>query len=128
MNQLYIYICSYISTLLCLPHSHPPYPTPLGGQKHRADLPVLCDCFSLAIYFMFVSVYMYKAISHFVRAYPSPFPYPQVHSLVGLCLYSHLAPRFFRFFMTFFFFFPIFHIYVLTYGISFTLSDLLHSV
>ena len=24
-------------------------------------------------------------LSHFVTAYPSPSPYPQVHSLVGLC-------------------------------------------
>ena len=51
------------------------------------------------------------SLSHFVPAYPSPSPYPQVHSLVGLCLYSRLAPRFF---MTFFFFFR-FHIYVLAY-------------
>ena len=34
MNQLYIYIYPHISSLLCLPPSHPPYPTPLGG--HRA--------------------------------------------------------------------------------------------
>ena len=31
VNQLYIYICSHISSLLHLPPSHPPYPTPLGG-------------------------------------------------------------------------------------------------
>ena len=37
----------------------------------------------------------YKLYSHFVTAYPSPSPYPQVHSLVGLCLYSCLATRFF---------------------------------
>ena len=30
-------------------------------------------------------------LSHFVPAYPSPSPYPQIHSLVGLCLYSRLA-------------------------------------
>ena len=66
-------------------------------------------------------------LSHFVPAYPSPSPslYPQVHSLVGLRLYSHLAPRFF---MTIFFLFSRFHIYVLPYGICFSLSDLLHSV
>ena len=33
VNQLYIYICSPISSLLHLPPSHPPYPTPLGGHK-----------------------------------------------------------------------------------------------
>ena len=40
-------------------------------------------------------------LSHPVTSYPSPSPYPQVHSLVDLCLYSHLATTFF---MTFFFF------------------------
>ena len=33
VNQLYIYICSHISSPLHLPPSHPPYPTPLGGHK-----------------------------------------------------------------------------------------------
>ena len=66
---------------------------------------------------------MSMPLSHFIPAYISPSPYPQVHSLVCLCLYSRLAPRFF---MTIFFF--RFHIYVLAYGICFSLSDLLHSV
>ena len=63
-------------------------------------------------------------LSPFVPAYPSPCP--QVHSLVHLHLYSRLAPRFFR--TTFFCFVFRFHIYVLAYGICFSLSDLLHSV
>ena len=33
VNQLYIYICPHISSLLCLPPSPPPYPTPPGGHK-----------------------------------------------------------------------------------------------
>ena len=33
VHQLYIHICPHISSLLHLPPSHPPYPTPLGGQK-----------------------------------------------------------------------------------------------
>ena len=33
VNQLHTYICSHISSLLHLPPSHPPYPTPLGGHK-----------------------------------------------------------------------------------------------
>ena len=89
--------------------------------KHRADLPVLCGCFPLAIYFTFGSVYMSMPLSPFVTSYPSPSPYPQVHSLVGLCLYSCLATRIF---MTFFFSLR-FHIYVLAYCICFSLSDLL---
>ena len=61
-------------------------------------------------------------LSHFVPAYPSPSPCPQVHSL-RLHLYSCPAPRFFR---TIFFF--RFHIYVLACGICFSLPDPLHSV
>ena len=39
VNQLYIYICPHISSLLHLPPSHPPLQV---VTKHRADLPVLC--------------------------------------------------------------------------------------
>ena len=78
-----------------------PIPPPQAVTKHRADLPALCGCFPLAIYFTFGSVYMSMPLSHFVTSYPSPSPYPQVHSLVALCLYSRPATRFF---MTFFFF------------------------
>ena len=125
MNQLYIYICLHISSLLRLPPSHPPYPTLLAGHKALSCLPVLCGCFPLAIYFTFGSVYMSMPFSHFIPASPSPSPCPQVHSLVGLRLYSCPAPRFF---MTIFFSFLRVHIYVLAYCICFSLSDLLHSV
>ena len=94
VNQLYIYIHPHISSLLHLPPTFP-IPPLYVVTKHRADLPVLCGCFPLAIYFTFGSVYMSMPLSHFVPAYPSPSPYSQVHSLVGLHLYSHLAPRFF---------------------------------
>ena len=81
------------------------------GYVSFPDLPVLYGCFPLATCFTFGSVYMSMALSHFVTAYPSPSPYPQVHSLVGLCLYSRLTTRFF---MTFFclFFFPLDSIYM----------------
>ena len=121
MNQLYTYIYPHISSLLRLPPTLP-IPPLYVVTKHRADLPVLCGCFPLAIYFTFGSVYMSMPLSHFIPAYPSPSPCPQVHFL-RLCLYSCPAPRFFR---TFFFF--RFHIYVLAYSICFSLSDLLHSV
>ena len=124
VNQLYIYIYPHICSPFHLPPTLPIPPFQLV-TKHQADLPVLCYCFLLAIYYTFGSVYMSiytLPLSHFVPASPSPSPCPQVHSLVGLHLYSHLAPRFF---MTFFF---LFHIYVLAYGICFSLSDLLHSV
>ena len=121
VNQLYMYIYPHISSLLRLPPTLPIPPLQVV-TKHRADLPVLCSCFPLVIYFTFGSVYMSMPLSHFVPAYPSPSPCPQVHSL-HLHLYSCPAPRFLR---TFFFF--RFHIYVLAYGICFSLSDLLHSV
>ena len=84
---------------------------------------MLCGCFPLASYFTFGSVYVSMPLSHFVPAYLSPSPCPQVHSL-RLHLYSCTAPRFFRTIWVFF----RFHIYVLAYGICFSLSDLLHSV
>ena len=94
VNQLYIYIYPHIHSLLRLPPTLPIPPLQVV-TKHRADLPVLCSCFPLAIYFTFGSVYMSMPPSHFIPAYPSPSLCPQVHSLVGLYLYSHLAPRFF---------------------------------
>ena len=94
VNQLYVYIYPHISSLLRLP------PTLLIPRlqvdtKHRADLPGLCGCFPLAIYFTFGSVYMSMPLSHFFPAYPSPSLCPQVHSL-RLSLYSCPAPKFFR--------------------------------
>ena len=123
VNQVYTYEYPHIPSLLRLP-STLLIPTLQVVAKHRADLPVACSSFPLAIYFTFGSVHMLMLPSHFIAAYPSPSPCPQVHSL-RLHLYSCPAPRFFR---TIFFFFFRFHIYVLAYGICFSLSDLLHSV
>ena len=95
VNQLYIYICSRIlPSCISLPPALP-IPHLQVVTKHRADLPLLCSCFPLAIYFTFGSVYMSMPLPHFVPAYPSPSPCPQVHSL-HLHLYSCPAPRFFR--------------------------------
>ena len=113
VNQLYIFIYPHISSLLCLPPTLPIPPLQVV-TKHRANIPELCGCFPLAIYFTFGSVYIYMPHSHFFPAYPSPSPCPQVHSLC-LRLYSCPAPRFFR---TIFFFLR-FHIYVLAYSIFF---------
>ena len=103
VNQLYIYIYPHISSLLCLPPTLPIPPLQVV-TKHRADVPMQCSCFPLAIYFTFGSVYMSMTLSHFAPAYPSPSLYPQVHSL-HLYLYSCPAPRFFR---TIFFYFLFF--------------------
>ena len=110
MNQLYAYIYPHIPSLLSLPLTVP-LPPLYVVTKHRADLPGLCSSFPLAIHFTFGSVYMSMLLSHVDPDSPLHLC-PQVLSLVGLCLYSHLATRFF---MTFFFFLR-FHIYVLAYS------------
>ena len=121
-SAIHIHISPY--TLPLASHSHPPYPTPLGGHKAPSWSP--CAMWLLPTsYFTFGSVYMSMPFSHFVPAYPSPSPCPQVHSL-HLRLYSCPAPRFFR--TIFLCFCYRVHIYVLAYGIRFSLSDLLHSV
>ena len=99
ISYTYTYVPISLPSCISLPPTLPIPPLSVV-TKHRADLPVLCGCFPLAIGFTFGSVYMSMPLSHIVTAYPSPSPYPQVHSLVGLCLYSHLATRFF---MAFFF-------------------------
>ena len=69
VNQLYIYIYPHIPSLLRLPPTLPIPPLQVV-TKPRADLPVLCGCFPLAIYFTFGSAYMSVLLSHFVPAYP----------------------------------------------------------
>ena len=81
-----------MSSLLRLPPTLPIPPLEVVTE-HQVDLPVLCGCFPLAIYFTFGSVYMSVLLSHFVPASPSPSPCPQVHSLC-LCLYSCPATSF----------------------------------
>ena len=102
VNQLCVYIYPHIPSLLQLPPtlSIPPLQVDI---KHRADLPVLCCCFPLAIYFTFGSVYMSVLLSHFIPASPYPLC-PQVRSL-HLRLYSCPATRFMS--TVFFFFFQI---------------------
>ena len=89
ISYTYTYIPISLPSCISLP------PSLLVVTNHRADLPVLCDCFPLAIYFTFGSVYMSMPLSHFVPAYPSSSLCPQVHSL-HLRLYFCLAPGFFR--------------------------------
>ena len=73
VNQLYVYIYPHIPSLLHLPSTLRIPPLQVV-TKHRADLPVLCGCFPLAIYFTFGSVYMSTPLSHFVRSLPFPLP------------------------------------------------------
>ena len=119
VNQLYVYIYPHIPFSL-EPPSHLPIPHLQVVTKHQVDLPVLCSSFPLAICFAFGSVYMSMLLSHFVPAYPSLPPCPQVRSLcLPLFLPCHQVQQYC---------FLRFHIYALAYGICFSLSDSLHSV
>ena len=84
---------------LASPSLPPSLSHPSGG--HKADLPVLHNCFPLTIEFTFDSVYTSMPLSQFIPAYPSPSLWSQVHSL-RLHLYSCPAPTFFRTFFSFF--------------------------
>ena len=92
MNQLYVYIYHHIPSVLRLPPTLP-IPSLQVITKHRADLPVLCSCFPLAIYFTFGSVYMSMPLSHFIPAYPSPAvpsrPFSTSVSLFWPCHWVH---------------------------------------
>ena len=52
VNQLYRYIYPHIPSLLHLPPTLPIPPLQVD-TKNQADLPVLCGCFPLAIFFFF---------------------------------------------------------------------------
>ena len=97
----YTYTYMPISPPSCV--SLPPSLSHPSRWSESTELTSLCYaaascCFPLAICFTFGSVYMSMPLSHFVPAYPSPSPCPQVHSL-RLHLYSCPAPRFEKFFL-----------------------------
>ena len=121
MNQLYVNIYPHIPSLLHLPPTLPIPPLQMD-TKHRADLPVLCGCFPLAIYFIFGSVYMSMPLSHFIPAYLSPSPCPQIYSL-PLCFYSYPAPRFFI--TIFFFYIPYICVSIQYLFFSFLITSLI---
>ena len=100
VNQLYIY--PHISSLPPIL----PIPPLYVVTEHRADLPVLCSCFPLAIYFTFSSVYMSMLLSHFVQAYNSPLPLSSTPFSMSVP-YSCPAPRITRTIFSFLFFFQI---------------------
>ena len=115
LSQLYVYIYIPISPPPCV--SLPPSLSHPSRWSQSTELISLCYAVAphqLAILHL-VDVYMFMPISHFVPAYPSLSPCHQVHCL-HLHLYSCPAPRFLRTIFK-----NRFHIYVLAYGICFSL-------
>ena len=89
--------CIHISpyTLPLAPPSHALQPTFLGGHKAPSCSPCAMQLLPTSyLFYVWQCIYVHATVS-LVPAYHSPSPYPQVHSLVGLHLYSHLAPSFF---------------------------------
>ena len=120
MNQIYVYIYPHIPSLLRLPPTLP-IPVLYVDTKHWADLPVLCGCFPLAIFFTFGSVYV---PCHSLTSSELTLPPPWVlKSILYVSVFTPVLtlgssePLFLKF-----------HTYVLAYGICFSLSELLHSV
>ena len=100
------------------PPSHTPYPTPLGDIKHRADLPVLCGSLPLAI--LHLVVYICQCYS--LTTSLSPLAPCVLKSVLYICVFIPALSLVRQYH------FSRFHIYVLAYGICFSLSDLLRSV
>ena len=119
MNQLYVYVYPHLASLLRLPPTLP-IPPLYVITKHQADLPVLCSCFPLAIYFTFATVYMSVVLSHFIPAYPPP---RVLKSILYICVFIPVLTLW-----SWESFFLSFHTYVLACGICLSLSDLLHSI
>ena len=119
VNQLYVYIYPHIHSLLRLPPTLPIPPL----TKRRADLPVLCSCLPLAIYFTSGSIYIVSATLSLRPSLPFALP-------VSLSPFSIRSASLFlscpQVLQNHFFF--RLHIYVLAYVICFSLSDIFHSV
>ena len=122
VNQLYIYIYPHIPSLLHLPPTLP-IPSLYVDTNHRADLPVLCGC---SRWLSILHLVVYICQCHSLTSSQLPLPLPRFRkSILYLCIFIPVLPLGSS--EPYFFFFR-FHIYVLAYGICFSLSDLLHSV
>ena len=113
MNQLYVYMYPHIPSLLHIPPSHPPYPTPLGHHKELSWSPCAVQLLPTSyLFYIWWCIYVNATLS----LHPS-LPFPLTVSSSACMPLGSSDHFFFRF-----------HIYVLAYGICFSLSDLLHSV
>ena len=118
--QLYIYIYPHISSLLCilLTLHIPPLQV---DTEHQADLPELCGCFPLL---SILHLVVYICPCHSLTSSRLTRPPPRVlKPILYVCVFIPVLPL-----GTSEPFFFLFHIYVLAYGICFSLSYLLHFV
>ena len=112
MNQLYVYIYPRIPSLLLLPPTLPIPPLQVVTE-HGADLPVLCGCFPLAIYFTFGSVYMSMPLS-LRPSLPLPLPVSSSPFFTFHCAVC----SFLSFFLSFFIYFWLCWVFFSVQGLS----------
>ena len=118
-----VYTMWWISYMYISPSSWTSLPTPIPPisviTEHQAELPVLYNCFPLATYFTYVSVYISVLISQLI----SPSPPHCVHmSILYVCISIALQ---IELIVAIFFFFRL-HIYALVYSICFSHLTLLY--
>ena len=117
---MHIHVSPYLLPLAS--PSHPPYPTPLGDHKARSWSPCAMQLRPTSYpFYIWYCIYVHATLS-FRPSLPfslllSSSPFSMSASLFLSCPYVLQNLFFFSF-----------HIYVLAYGICFSLSDLLHSV
>ena len=74
VNQLYIYICFHIPSLLYLPPSHRPYPTPLCGHKTPSRSPCAMQLLPTSyLFYVWQCIYVHATLS---LCHSLPFPLP----------------------------------------------------
>ena len=90
ISSTHTYIPISLPACISLPPSLPIPPLQVV-TKHRADLPVLCNCFPLAIYFTFGSVYISPC--HSLTSSQLTLPPPRVlKSILYVCVFIPVLP------------------------------------
>ena len=110
----------YILSLLNLPPTPSSQPTLYLVTEYQIKLSVLYNNFPLAVYFIYVLVYIPMPLSQFLAPSPS--------LTVATSLFSVSVSLFLPCKQVQQDHFSRFHMHALTYNICFSLSDLLHSL
>ena len=127
MNQLYVYTYPHIPSLLCLPPTLciPPSVSHPSRWSQSTKLISLCDA-AASHWLSILHLVVYVCQCYSLTSSQLTLPPPRVlKSILYVCVFIPVLPPGSS--EPFVFFFR-FHIYVLSYCICFSLSDLLHSV
>ena len=90
VNQLYIYIHPHISSLLRLPPSHPPYPTPLGGHKAPSRSPCAMQLPPTSyLFYIWQCIYVHATLTSSQLTLPPP---RVLKSILYVCVFIPVLP------------------------------------